>query len=222
LSDLPPLELNVTIPDFHNVRKRFEIFQKVVDDDTYNRTINVKPEINLAHKYWDVVKDTAALIESGQIPERIAHNDTKFNNVLLDKDNSTGLCVIDLDTVMGGTVLFDFGDMVRTCVSLSDEDEVDLSRVSVRIPIFTALAEGWLTPMGKTLTMIEKENLISASKLIVYEQAIRFLSDYISGDKYYKITREKHNIDRCKTQFALLDSIIKNEDEMVEIIESQL
>jgi Ser/Thr protein kinase RdoA (MazF antagonist) len=156
---------------------------------------------------------TSVLLEE-DLPERVTHNDTKFNNVMLDDVTGEGICVIDLDTVMPGLVLYDFGDMVRTTTSPVMEDEKDLSKVTMQFPMFEALLRGYLSSAGDFLTETEKRYLPFSAKLITFETGIRFLSDYLAGDTYFKVHREGHNLDRCRTQFRLLESIEQQEARM--------
>ena len=157
---------------------------------------------------------------AGHIPERITHNDTKLSNVLICDMTGDGMCVVDLDTVMPGLSLYDFGDMVRTCVSPGEEDTTDLSTIYVRQPMFEALARGFIQELDELLTPAEKANLPFAGKLLTFEVGIRFLTDYLLGDKYFSVKRPGHNIDRCRTQFKLVESIEENEDVMNAFVES--
>ena len=149
-----------------------------------------------------------------KIPERITHNDTKFNNVMLDTVTGDAKCVVDLDTVMPGCALYDFGDMVRTTTSPTLEDERDLSKVMMQMPMFKKLAEGYLSTAGQFLTRGEKSLIAFSGKLITFEIGIRFLTDFLSGDTYFRIHRPDHNLDRCRTQFKLVDSIERQEKVM--------
>jgi hypothetical protein len=158
-------------------------------------------------------------VEAG-LAERVTHNDTKINNVLLDDATGEGTCVIDLDTVMAGLAAYDFGDMVRTATSPAPEDEQNLSRVNMEFPLFEALARGYLSTAGGFLTPAEKESLAFSGKLITFEIGIRFLTDYLSGDTYFKVHRDGHNLDRCRAQFKLVQSIEFQEDRMAELIRS--
>jgi len=143
----------------------------------------------------------------GDIPERVTHNDTKLNNVLLDNETQEGICVIDLDTVMPGSALYDFGDLVRTSTSPAAEDETDLSKVTMQLPMFEALLKGYLTTAGGFLTARERELLPFAGKLITFEIGLRFLTDWLDGDVYFKIKHPQQNLDRLRTQFKLVESI---------------
>jgi len=210
LVDLPAPRLHHTIPDFHNTPMRFKAFEQAVAAEMANRAFNARGEIEFAFARRPIVR---ILLDAG-LPERITHNDTKFNNVLLDDATDAGICVIDLDTVMPGLAVYDFGDMVRTATSASMEDEQDLSRVSMQFPMFDALARGYLSSAGSFLTKEEKAHLAFAGKLITFEQGLRFLTDYLAGDTYYKVHREEQNLDRCRTQFKLVESIEEQEEQM--------
>ena len=216
LIDLPGQRLHDAIPDFHNTPKRLTAFEQAVAADIAGRAIPVKQEIEfvLSHKY---IIDT---LLDADLPERIVHNDTKFNNVMVDDKTGEGICVIDLDTVMPGLTIHDFGDMVRTATSPVHEDEPDLSKVKMLFPMFEALVRGYLESTGSFLTNSEKEHLVFAGKLITYEQGIRFLTDYLSGDPYYKVHRVGHNLDRCRTQFKLIESLEQQEDRMHRLVRS--
>ena len=154
------------------------------------------------------------------MPDRITHNDTKFNNVLLDDATGESLCVVDLDTVMPGLALYDFGDMVRTTTSPAAEDEQDLSKVAMQFPMFETLVRGYLSAAEEFLTKAEKKFLAFSGRLITFEIGIRFLTDYLNGDTYFKVHREGHNLDRCRTQFKLVESIERQEEKMNRLVES--
>ncbi len=216
LATLPPPRLHDTIPGFHHTPSRFATFQQAVAADVANRTQYAKPEIAFALAHESI---TTALL-GANLPERVTHNDTKFNNVLLDDATGEGICVIDLDTVMPGLAPYDFGDMVRTTTSPTLEDERDLSRVTMQFPMFEALVRGYLSAAGDFLTRAEKQLLVTAGKLITFEIGIRFLTDFLTGDTYYKIHRPSHNIDRCRTQFRLIESIEQQEEHMQRLVES--
>jgi aminoglycoside phosphotransferase (APT) family kinase protein len=215
LADLPAPRLHDTIPDFHHTPKRFAALEKAIEADSANRAKSARPEIDFALKHKGI---TARLLDAG-LPERVTHNDTKFNNVMLDDAGHHGVCVIDLDTVMPGLALYDFGDMVRTTTSPAKEDERDLTKVVMQFPMFEALARGYLTSAGGFLTPAEKQHLAFAGKLITFEIGIRFLTDYLAGDTYFKVHREGHNLDRCRTQFRLVESIEQQEEPMNKLVE---
>jgi len=211
LVDLPDGRLNETIPGFHNTRKRFAALQQAIQKDHINRAQAAKPEIEFALKHEPLVDVILEAMAKNKIPERITHNDTKFNNVMLDTVTGDAKCVVDLDTVMPGCALYDFGDMVRTTTSPTLEDERDLSKVCMQMPMFKKLAEGYLTAAGRFLTRAEKSLIAFSGKLITFEIGVRFLTDYLSGDTYFRIHRPDHNLDRCRTQFKLVESIERQE-----------
>jgi hypothetical protein len=214
LVDLPGERLFETIPDFHHTRKRFAALQQAIQKDHYNRAKDARAEIEFALKHEPMVDVILNAMAKGKVPERITHNDTKFNNVMLDVLTGEAMCIVDLDTVMPGCALYDFGDMVRTTTSPTLEDEKDLSKVKMQMPMFKKLAEGYLSTAGKFLTKPEKALIAFSGKLITFEIGIRFLTDFLSGDTYFRIHRPAHNLDRCRTQFRLVDSIERQEEAM--------
>jgi hypothetical protein len=216
LAGLPLPRLRETIPDFHHTPKRFTAFQRAIAADEKDRVRLAGPEIDFALAREPI---TGVLL-GARLPERITHNDTKFNNVLLDEKTGEAICVIDLDTVMPGLALYDFGDMVRTTTSPAPEDERDLSKVNLQFPLFEALVRGYLQTAGEFLTPEEKQFLVFSGKLITFEVGIRFLADFLAGDTYFKVHREGHNLDRCRTQFKLLESIEKQEDQMNRLVDA--
>lgn len=219
LADLPGEPLHETIPDFHNIVKRLETFHKVVSNDPAGRVSSVSSEIDEIISREEEMKIIVRLGEEGKIPLRITHNDTKFNNILFDS-NDRALCIIDLDTVMPGYVHYDFGDAIRTGSNTADEDSQDISAVSMDIGIYEAYARGYLSEMTGTLNDTEKEYLAFAPRLLTYIMATRFLTDYIDGDKYYKIKYPKHNLQRNIVQIALLKSMEAQREKMELIIKN--
>ncbi len=219
LRDMPGPRLAETIPLFHHTPSRFAALEKAIAADSHGRASACRAEIDFCLARKAITGELIRLQESGLIPERVTHNDTKINNVMLDNATGEGVCVIDLDTVMPGLALYDFGDMVRTCTSPAAEDEKDLSKVVMRMPVFRELVEGYLSAAGSFLTPAERENLPFSGKLITFEIGIRFLTDYLSGDVYFKTHRPGHNLDRCRTQFALVASIETQEKEMARLVE---
>jgi hypothetical protein len=219
LVDLPGPRLLETIPDFHNTRKRFNALKKAIEADQHNRAADAKKEIEFAIAHEPLVDVILTALEKGKIPERITHNDTKFNNVMLDTGSGKAMCVVDLDTVMPGCALYDFGDMVRTTTSPTLEDEKDLSKVKMQMPMFKKLAQGYLSTAGAFLTKTEKALIAFSGKLITFEIGIRFLTDFLSGDTYFRIHRPSHNLDRCRTQFKLVESIEKQEGAMQKFVD---
>jgi hypothetical protein len=207
-----------TIPMFHNTRNRFATLKNAIQDDAKNRAASVAAEIEFAMSHEDLANSLLSLQEKGLVPERITHNDTKLNNVLLDDKTGEGICVLDLDTVMPGLSLYDFGDMVRTATNPVAEDELDVSKVIVQTPMFEAIAKGYIEGTAGTLLPVEKECLVTSGKLLTFECGIRFLTDYLQGDTYFKIKREAHNLDRCRTQFALVKSLEEHEERLTKFV----
>jgi hypothetical protein len=218
LSDLPGERLHETIPDFHHTRKRFAALLQAIQEDRLNRAASAKPEIAFALQHEKIVDVLLNAHAKGKIPERITHNDTKFNNVMMDVLTGKAMCVVDLDTVMPGLALYDFGDMVRTTTSPTLEDEPDLRKVRMQMPMFEALARGYLSSAGEFLTRVEKSHLAFAGKLISFNIGIRFLTDYLNGDTYFRVHRPGHNLDRCRTQFKLIESITEQEEAMQKFV----
>jgi aminoglycoside phosphotransferase (APT) family kinase protein len=219
LVDLPGPRLTETIPHFHNTRRRFQALQQAVKQDHFNRAESARAEIDFALEHEPLVDVILNALAKKKIPERITHNDTKFNNVMLDTNTGEAMCVVDLDTVMPGCALYDFGDMVRTTTSPTMEDELDLSKVRMQMPMFKKLAEGYLSTANEFLTKTERSYIAFAGKLITFTIGLRFLTDYIAGDTYFRIHRPGHNLDRCRTQFKLVESIEAHEDEMQRFVD---
>lgn len=219
LADLPG-RLNDTIPRFHHTRSRFSTLMKAVEEDAHNRAADVQDEIAFAISREQIVDVVIDLMASGEIPERVTHNDTKLNNVLMDCDTNEGVCVIDLDTVMPGSVLYDFGDMIRTTTNQADEDERDLSKVEMNIDYFEALVKGYMESAAGFLVEKEKELLAFSGRLITFEIGLRFLTDYLQGDTYFKTHREGQNMDRCRKQFRMVQSMEEQMDRMQAIVDA--
>lgn len=218
LVDLPGAPLVETIPGFHDTPARFAALVRAIDADTKNRASHVKDAIDFAYARQADTERLLTLHRNGEIPSIVTHNDTKLNNVLIDNTTGIGVCVIDLDTVMPGLALYDFGDMVRTATNSAPEDEPDVTKVHMRMPIFKALASGYLTTARAFLGPKEIELLPFSGKLLTLECGVRFLTDYLEGDVYFKTHHPKQNIDRCRCQFALVRSIEENDDAMRTII----
>jgi len=219
LVDLPG-RLHETIPDFHNTRKRFTALVDAVDADRYNRAQSAKQEIDFAIENEKICDIILKLLASNRIPERVTHNDTKFNNVMLDVESGDAMCVVDLDTVMPGCVLYDFGDMVRTTTSPTLEDELELSQVNMRMNMFKELARGYVDAANSFLTKTERAQISFSGRLITFTIGIRFLTDYLSGDTYFRVHRPHHNLDRARTQFKLVESIARQEEAMQKFVDS--
>ena len=218
LADLPGKPLNDTIPHFHDVEKRIDNFLRTLEEDPANRAADSKHEIEAMLARSDKMRIIHQLGRERKIPIRITHNDTKFNNILFD-ENDKSLCIIDLDTVMSGYFHSDFGDAIRTGANTGAEDEQNLARVHMDINLFEAYARGYLSETSDTLNSVEKEYLAFAPLLMTYEQALRFLTDYLDGDTYYKIDHEHHNLQRTRAQLKLLQSMEEQYEEMKRIIE---
>ena len=216
LADLPGPRLNETIPDFHNTPKRLQTLKRAIESDTLGRAEEAVREIGFALERESV---TRVLVEAG-LPERGTHNDTKINNVLLDERTGKGICVIDLETVMPGLAPFDFGDMVRTMSCRAAEDERNLSLVRVELEMFEAVARGYLSAAGDFLLDSERRMLVEAGRVITLEQGIRFLTDYLEGDKYFKVHRAGHNLDRARAQFRLVESLEDQAAAMERVVEA--
>jgi hypothetical protein len=217
LADLPGKPLHETIPSFHNVEMRIDSFMSTLKKDPAGRVRETIKETDFILKRADEMKIIQKLGREGKIPVRITHNDTKFNNILFD-ENDKSLCIIDLDTVMPGYFHSDFGDAIRTGANIAAEDEKELSKIKMDISLFGAYAEGYLSETRNTLNKVEKEYLAFAPLLMTFEQALRFLTDYIDGDTYYKIHHEKHNLQRTRAQIRLLESMEELYGEMRSII----
>ncbi len=212
LVNLPGNRLHDTIPFFHHTPRRLAALEDAVRHDPANRAAGVRREIEFCLARRPLAALIAGLVESGRLPERITHNDTKINNVMLDNDTGQGVCVIDLDTVMSGCALYDFGDMARTLPRTVPEDEQDLSKVVCDLAIFDALARGYLESARSFLTPLETEHLALAGRVITFTIGIRFLTDHLLGDVYFKIHRPNHNLERARVQFRMVESMEQQAD----------
>lgn len=219
LVDLPGGRLNETIPNFHNTPSRYATLQAAIAEDAKGRAAGVQKEIDFFRSREKLTSKLLDLHSRGELPERTTHNDCKLNNVMIDDADQTGICVIDLDTVMPGFSLYDFGDMIRTATSPALEDEPDVSKVRMQMPMFEALVRGFLEGASGFLVPAEIDNMAFSGKLITMEIGIRFLTDYLQGDVYFKTHRPGHNLDRCRTQIALVESIEAQEEEMNRLVE---
>ena len=217
LSDLDSGLLYETIPGFHNITMRLDRLNKAVLADPKNRIKDVLTELSFIIERADQMATIMNLGKEGKLPLRIIHNDTKFNNILLDM-NDHEQCVIDLDTVMPGYVAYDFGDAIRTIINTAPEDEQDVTKIELNIPLFKAYAEGYFEYAGSFLSDTEVKSLSIGVLLIPYMQGVRFLTDYIEGDVYYKIHSPEHNLQRARAQFELLNKLEKNYDVLDQII----
>lgn len=204
LADYPAATLHETIPDFHNTPKRYQAFEKAVEEDVCHRAEPVAEEIAFIRERKEEIPILTDLLQKGELPLRITHNDTKLNNILLDADTYEAVCIVDLDTIMPGLCAYDFGDAIRFGANTAAEDEADVSKVSLSMELYDAYARGFLEGCGGRLTAKEIETLPLGAKIITLEQGIRFLTDYLQGDTYYHTEREGQNLDRCRTQLALV------------------
>ena len=218
LDDFPVEVLHDTIVDFHNTPKRVEALKKAIAEDKMGRVKEVKEDIDFALECASFADVVTSRIESGEIPVRVTHNDTKINNILFDGQTGEAVAVIDLDTVMKGSALYDFGDTLRMGASTAAEDEPDLSIVNFDIDAFEAFAKGFLSETKDVLNKTEIDLLPFSAKLLTYECGIRFLTDYLEGDTYFKIHRPSQNIDRARNQFKLVKEMAENEERMSEVI----
>jgi hypothetical protein len=218
LTDMAGPPLFETIRWFHDIEKRLHTFNQKLSENPAGRVETISEEIDQVLKRAEEMKCILKLGKEGSIPLRITHNDTKFNNILLD-ENDKALCVIDLDTVMPGYVHYDFGDAIRTVANTASEDEKDLSKINMNISLFKAYSEGFLSETIEKLNNIEVEYLAFAPRLITYTIALRFLTDYIDGDNYFKIHHEHHNLQRSRSQLKLVMSMEEQYKEMKKIIE---
>ncbi len=218
LDDFPADKLHETITDFHNTPVRVSQLEQAIENDAAKRVKLAGKEIEFAKEYTKYASAITDKMADGSVLLRVTHNDTKLNNVLFDKDTDEGLCVIDLDTVMPGSVLFDFGDALRFGASSGSEDEQDLDKIWFDLEKFEQFAKGFLSETADCLTQTEIELLPLSALIMTYECGTRFLADYLNGDTYFKIHRENHNLDRCRTQFKLVADIEKKLPQMSEIV----
>jgi Ser/Thr protein kinase RdoA (MazF antagonist) len=221
LSDIPPPQLTETIPHFHTIEKRLRTFHEKIKEDPVKRLREIEHEVDFIEERAAEMHLISNLGIEGKIPLRVTHNDTKFNNILFDRYNRA-ICVVDLDTVMPGFVLYDFGDAIRTGANTAAEDERDPAKTSINLALFEAYAEGYLGVSQRFLNDYEMEYLAFSAKFMTYIIGLRFLTDYLDGDHYYKIRFEKHNLQRARSQFALLGNMEKNFSRMKAILDEIL
>lgn len=217
LADLPATKLIEIIPDFHNMEKRLGTFFNSLEKNPVDRVKDVPEEIEFVKKRAEQMLTIPALIKSGRLPVRITHNDTKFNNILFDQTEHA-MCIVDLDTVMPGSILFDFGDAIRTGANTSIEDEKDLSKVDINLPIYEAYTSGFIKSTRHTLTEVEIENLAFSARFMTFIIGLRFLTDFVDGDPYFRTLYPEHNLDRARVQFRLIEAMERNAAKMQEIV----
>ena len=218
LADFPAEELIETIPDFHNTPKRYQNLNEAVQRDSHQRARNAETEIAFAMEREGDASLLVDRLASGELPQRVTHNDTKFNNVLIDDDTGEGVCVIDLDTVMPGLSGYDFGDAIRSIANKGAEDEGDFDKVGVDLGYFESFTQGFLDATRDFLSATEIELLPQAARMMTLENSVRFLTDYLEGDVYYKIAYKDHNLVRCRSQFKLVADLEQKMGEMRSIV----
>ena len=219
LANFPAGELYETIPNFHNTISRYKDLLLAIDYDKMNRCALVEREIAFVRQRRDLCSVVVDAIEEGTVPVRVTHNDTKYDNILIDDATGQAICIIDLDTVMPGSMLYDFGDSIRFGTNAGAEDDRDLSRVFCRLDLFEEFTRGYLEELGPNLTPREIELMPLAGQLITFECGMRFLTDFLNGDVYFKIHRPSHNLDRARAQFKLVEDMENRYDEMVAIVQ---
>jgi len=217
LSDFEIGQLKYTLPDFHNLTLRFEQFKTAQKNATGERLDEASNEIQEVYKHDHILQTYKQLIANNEMPLRVIHHDTKISNILFD-DQQNGLCVIDLDTVMPGYYLSDVGDMMRTYLSPASEEEADLSKIHIRENFFYAICKGYLSEMGTVLSETEKKYFIFSGKLMIYMQALRFLTDFLDNDIYYGTKYPGHNLNRARNQFTLLNKYAGAEEKFKQLI----
>ncbi len=222
LADFDASVLTETIPNFHNTPARLEQLKEAIRNNKAGRLDEVKDEIEFALAREKEMSAVVDAMMAGEIPLRVTHNDTKLNNVLFDRETDKAICVIDLDTVMPGSMLYDYGDSIRFGASSGAEDETDLSKIYCDLELFEAYTKGFLEELSDSITPKEAELLAFSAKLMTFECGIRFLADYLNGDTYFKIHRPKHNLDRCRTQFKLVYDMEQKMDQMNDIVKKYL
>lgn len=210
--------LHETIPDFHHTPRRVEALERAIAADRRQRRAGARPEIDAVLRNRPLASALLDRQARGELLERVVHNDAKMPNVLLDATTGEGLCVVDLDTVMPGLALYDFGDMARTMASDAAEDATELDAVTVRAGRFAALARGYLDGSGPLGAEGGPALLVTAARVITYEQAVRFLTDYLEGDRYYRTAYSQHNLQRCRAQLALLDAFTRTESALTRAV----
>jgi hypothetical protein len=218
LSNYPANKLHETIPNFHNTPIRFENFKNAVDNDILGRVKDVRDEIQFVLAREEFTHTLMDLYRTGQLPLRVTHNDTKLSNIMIDNKSGKGICVVDLDTVMPGFSVNDFGDAIRYGASTGAEDESDLSKVNFDITLFELFTKGFIKGCNGSLTDMELDMLPVGAKMMTLECGMRFLTDYLEGDTYFKIHHESHNLDRCRTQFKLVADMENQWEQMNQIV----
>ena len=219
LDDFPSDSLHETIVDFHNTPVRYQAFLAAVEADVHRRAASAVAEIDFVRRRAGEVGVIVEALAAGEVPLRVTHNDTKFDNVMIDDHSGEAVCIVDLDTVMPGSLLFDFGDAIRSIANTGAEDEPDLEKVHFDLETYENFARGYLEALGITVTPGEFSLLPFSARLMTLECGIRFLTDYLIGDEYFRTSREGHNLDRCRTQFRLVEEMEEQFSEMKRIVQ---
>lgn len=219
LSDFDASQLHETIPNFHNTPYRFQTFLRILKENPCDRAKNCEEEIQFVLHLKDFTSAITSLIEKNMIPIKVTHNDTKLNNIMFDCETKEGLCLVDLDTVMPGTILYDFGDAIRSGCNRAEEDEKNLEKVRFSVDLFKSFTEGYLSSVASSITECEVQHLVDSAILMTFECGMRFLTDYLDGDHYFKTKYDEHNLVRCKTQFHLVKQMIEQKDILEEIVQ---
>jgi Ser/Thr protein kinase RdoA (MazF antagonist) len=215
LADFPVDSLHVTLPRFHDTPWRFSALTDAIERDPHNRAKIARTEIDAALHLQPLSTALIELAKIAALPLRATHNDTKITNVLFDAHSGEAICILDLDTLMPGLTLYDAGELIRTAATRAAEDEPDVSKVEIDPDLFEAVANGFIAGAGELLMPAEREAFVTAGKVLAYENGIRFLADYLSGDVYFRVQRERHNLDRARAQFAIAQSLERQEDELL-------
>ncbi|MGH9222776.1 MAG: phosphotransferase enzyme family protein [Acidimicrobiales bacterium] len=219
VQDLDGPALEEPIPGFKDFRRRRHAFEVLVDDDPYGRAMTCEDEIAAVRGFHRLVDELASARADGRLQTRIVHNDAKADNVLLDEDTGEAVCVIDLDTVAPGTVLFDIGDLLRSATVTAPEDDTDLGTLGVRDNLLEAALQGYLAEAGPVLTDAERRLIPLAGPLMAYENALRFLTDHLAGDSYFRIERPRHNLDRARAQLRVLEALDQAGDRVADLVQ---
>ena len=222
LSDFESSRLHETIKDFHNTEKRFADFKQSIEEDKFKRVEECREEVAFFLKREEDTKIINRLVREGKLPLRVTHNDTKYNNVMIDDKTREAICLLDLDTVMPGVSLYDFGDSIRSGATTAEEDEKDLSKVNFDLGLFEAYTKGYLDTARGFLTKKEVEFLPFSARIMTFECGMRFLKDYIDGDIYYKVGYGRHNLNRARNQVKLVKDMEKNYKKMIEIVRGSI
>lgn len=215
LADLPAHSLHETLPHFHDTPSRFTALIAATEADAHNRAASARDEIAAALRLAPLCTALHDIAAACDLPLRATHNDTKITNVLFDAHTGEAICVLDLDTIMPGLTLYDVGELVRTAATRAAEDEPDASKVCVEPELFEAVANGFIAGAGDMLCQAERDAFVTSGKVLAFENGVRFLTDYLNGDVYFKVHRNSQNLDRARAQFAIVESLDRQQDELL-------